>query len=303
VAFGGITSAASGGGIYLRAGASLATLVDSNTAIPNGSGEFEFFDDISFDGSSAAFIGFDAQGDMGIYRTGGLRSIADLNTAIPDGAGNFILFRSGDGVAIDGGTVAFHGHGASNQAGIYAEINGVLDKVVDIGDSIDGKTPTSFEFGPRSLSGHSLAVLVHFSNNTSGYYRIDITPPLLLTADFDDDLDVDGQDLALWRTAFKTSAVGDADGDGDSDGKDFLAWQQQLGNDASELATSAVVPEPATTTLFAIALAACGCTGGRPTRAVRWTRARPRLPGSTDRGQRAYRPNQTHCANRSNPGR
>ena len=52
----------------------------------------------------------------------------------------------------------------------------------------------------------------------------------LIPADFDDDGDVDGDDLAQWRGDFGVNALSDADNDGDSDGADFLAWQRQLGS-------------------------------------------------------------------------
>src|SRR5690606_628727 len=47
--------------------------------------------------------------------------------------------------------------------------------------------------------------------------------PIDLTADFDNDGDVDGDDLTMWEGGFGNSDAGDADGDGDSDGADFLA--------------------------------------------------------------------------------
>ncbi len=43
-------------------------------------------------------------------------------------------------------------------------------------------------------------------------------------ADFDNDGDVDGNDLAQWEDNFGA----DADSDGDTDGADFLAWQRQF---------------------------------------------------------------------------
>jgi GH35 family endo-1,4-beta-xylanase len=68
-----------------------------------------------------------------------------------------------------------------------------------------------------------------------------------LTADLDDDGDVDGDDLTAWKTAIETGSGGDTDGDGDADGADFLAWQRQLGMVESTplaIAAAAVVPEP-----------------------------------------------------------
>jgi hypothetical protein len=72
-----------------------------------------------------------------------------------------------------------------------------------------------------------------FLNVVSGY-----------SADFDEDGDVDGNDLTRWQSDFGVNDLSDADEDGDSDGADFLAWQRQLASTASVAATSAV-PEPA----------------------------------------------------------
>jgi T5SS/PEP-CTERM-associated repeat protein len=68
-----------------------------------------------------------------------------------------------------------------------------------------------------------------------------------ITADFDNDSDVDGADLVVWRGAYRTSSAGDADNDGDSDGADFLQWQRQLGHKSptGQVAATAAVPEPA----------------------------------------------------------
>ena len=76
-----------------------------------------------------------------------------------------------------------------------------------------------------------------------------------LTADFDNDTDVDLVDLAIWDTAFGTGPGGDTDGDGDSDGFDFLAWQQQFGSGAGPLVAAQSVPEPTTGLLGLFGLA------------------------------------------------
>jgi hypothetical protein len=76
------------------------------------------------------------------------------------------------------------------------------------------------------------------------------------TADFDNDGDVDGADLTVWRNNFgPTDADGDADGDGDSDGSDFLTWQQQVGSGLATPAASAI-PEPSAALLLGLAVAA-----------------------------------------------
>jgi hypothetical protein len=73
-------------------------------------------------------------------------------------------------------------------------------------------------------------------------------------ADFDRDGDVDGADLAVWRTAYGLNNYADANSDGLSNGADFLVWQRQFGLGASVMV--AAIPEPSTATLLCIAAAA-----------------------------------------------
>jgi hypothetical protein len=80
--------------------------------------------------------------------------------------------------------------------------------------------------------------------------------PVTAAADFDEDGDVDGADLAKWRLGFGTASgathgQGNADGDGDSDGADFLVWQQQRGSPPVVPAGQSV-PEPATLAMVVI---------------------------------------------------
>lgn len=71
-----------------------------------------------------------------------------------------------------------------------------------------------------------------------------------LEGDFDNDGDVDAEDLLAWQNNFGVAggagrSQGDADGDFDVDGADFLLWQQEYTN-GSEAATAqgTIVPEP-----------------------------------------------------------
>lgn len=78
--------------------------------------------------------------------------------------------------------------------------------------------------------------------------------PTITPGDFDEDGDVDDDDLSDWRNNFGTGGGADADGDGDSDGADFLAWQQNLGTGVPAIATTAAVPEPAAWLLAVVGL-------------------------------------------------
>ena len=70
-----------------------------------------------------------------------------------------------------------------------------------------------------------------------------LAPPA--AADFDEDGDVDSEDLDQWQGDFGVNGLSDADNDGDSDGADFLQWQRELGP-TSAVATTRAIPEPST---------------------------------------------------------
>jgi hypothetical protein len=100
--------------------------------------------------------------------------------------------------------------------------------------------------GVNDLIPTGFQIYINKSNTApwAGYIdNIRLMPTPVLDADFNDSGLVDTVDLGLWRTAFGTTAVGDADGDGDSDGFDFVVWQRQLGTAGAPVSA---VPEPAT---------------------------------------------------------
>jgi formylglycine-generating enzyme required for sulfatase activity len=84
-------------------------------------------------------------------------------------------------------------------------------------------------------------------------FRVTAVPTF--AADFDEDFDVDADDLAQWEGDFGGPGS-DADADGDSDGRDVLVWLKQFGSGAQPLAASQSVPEPSSVSLALVALLA-----------------------------------------------
>ena len=159
-------------GIYINNGGILETTVNnSNTPIPDGTDIFTDFGHSDIDGNNVVFRGFGSDQE-GIYVAGdsGLRKVADLNTAIPEGIGNFTaLHPVAYYPAVDNGNIAFLGLGSSSQRGIYIEFGGVLEKVIDLNDMLDGKELSSLEFSD-GLSGNSIAFYASFTDNTKGIF-------------------------------------------------------------------------------------------------------------------------------------
>jgi hypothetical protein len=94
--------------------------------------------------------------------------------------------------------------------------------------------------------------------NTSQLYTTGILSVSagFLEADFEEDGDVDGNDLVRWQDYYGDFPVGhvrgDADGDGDADGRDFLIWQRQYTGKLFLTAENVAVPEPGSWVLLSL---------------------------------------------------
>ena len=134
----------------------------------------------------------------------------------------------------------------------------------------DASTPNQ-AFVPYA-SGYSGLYAIGHAFYTDGDVTFDNFKTESLVAsvpgDFNDDGDVDVDDLAMWKGAIGPSAVGDADGDGDSDGNDFLIWQRGVTASNPVTVASSPVPEPTAVGLAVSAVLALAgfsrrrCSGG-----------------------------------------
>jgi hypothetical protein len=122
----------------------------------------------SIDNGAIAFL---VQGD-GIYLAtleGSITPVALVGTPIPGGTGNFTGFDP-DSPSHRDGIVAFRGFGPSGQEGIYVSIGGSLTKVINLSDSLDGKTLTHLFLGYEAVSGNQIAFAAQFANGSRGIY-------------------------------------------------------------------------------------------------------------------------------------
>lgn len=160
-------------GIYLYNKGKINIIVDQSTTIPNGGvGYFTDFRDLSFDATtnSLAFVADGILGQTGLYFYNGssIVSLALPNSLLPDGVGQFTHFQS---PCVVGKNTVFAATGSHNLQGIYfASSDGSLYKVVSNHDVINKKNIQNIEISHEGFSNNQVALLVHFTDGSSGIY-------------------------------------------------------------------------------------------------------------------------------------
>jgi hypothetical protein len=162
-------------GIYTNTGGSLRRIADRTTLVPDTNVSFSLFGrQPSIDDGSSVFWAAYPVGQGIFNETGGtLRVVADTGTAIPEGNGIFQTF--GPAPAIDGRWIAFLGT-ATGQQGIYVAFGGMLAKVVDLEDTLDGKDIVALVFGREGLSQGRLVFQAAFADGSEGIYLASAVP-------------------------------------------------------------------------------------------------------------------------------
>jgi hypothetical protein len=157
-------------GIYTDRSGTLSVVARRGTAVPppQDNQVFALVDAPAISDGRIAFRG--SSSNTGIYSDvpGKLVTVADGSTDIPDGKGKF---KNVVIPALSGKNAAFHARGDNGQEGIYLDVAGSLQKVVDLNTKIDGKAPIGFRFSRDGLDGTSLAFWVQFADGTIAIYR------------------------------------------------------------------------------------------------------------------------------------
>ena len=315
-------------GIYLADGGMLTTVADTNTSIPDGTGDFEGISSTpaSLDGGQVAFAGHDTANQFGIYvsSAGTLTKVADVNTLVPGGVGTFNSFQQpviNDGViafmgldaslqpgiylaeggtldiaagtgavdagftvpSLDAGSVAFEAFVNPGPHGVFTNLGGMVSKVIDVGDMLDGKqfdalSTSSFSIVSDSLSGDQVEFRAKFADGSEGIFLATVVSAL--RGDYNDDDVVDAADYTVWRdqflfAGFPVEPCSGADGNcnGFIDILDYEVWLENfgrtLGNSANVLGgglsdPATGIPEPSPLAFAAPAVVAF--TGRRLTR-------------------------------------
>lgn len=149
--------------------------------IPDGGGatfKLQFTQSISADNEKRAFIAGDASFSvLGVYGYSDSFNefrIADLTTPVPVSGGTFKNFNA---VSIEGttGDVVFLARNAGGDQGLYTNHGGVISKLIEVGDTLDGKIVTGLSFGHEGLDGTTAVFAVTFDDASEGIFTTDIT--------------------------------------------------------------------------------------------------------------------------------
>jgi hypothetical protein len=161
-------------GIYQIPSGSTAPVLVANqqTPVPNGSGSFQGYLGLDWDGGEVAFSGLTSLGPFLYAATSPstVRVIVDRSTPMPDGG-----FFSGvaNPVAYEGGTFVFEGYGGGG-IGLFTSQNGVITTVLKAGDQLNGRTVSDAFCYEGGKSGNHLLIRVLYSDLSNALYLVDL---------------------------------------------------------------------------------------------------------------------------------
>ncbi len=174
VVFAGEGSGAAG--VYEWSGGGLTKVVDSSTPAPQGGTLGSFFNQscVVKHGADYAFVTGSSNTHLYKIANGQLSLVASNQTPVPGGTGNFFNFHS---PTLRDGKVVFLGW-RSNQFsppleyGIYTDLGGTVEPIVDVRTDFGGRTPVSFSINPgHAWVDDAVYFQVAFDNNTDAIYR------------------------------------------------------------------------------------------------------------------------------------
>ncbi|WP_226894853.1 DUF3237 domain-containing protein [Luteolibacter marinus] len=159
-------------GIY-RWNGSIQAIVDDDTPAPGGGVLGTPLGGAVRNGSDVAFSGGGGVGQPRIYKmTGGqLSVVADTFTPVPGGTGDFASYTS---LQIKDGSVVFIGSrtGTPREYGIYTDIGGKVEAIVDVRTDFGGRVPKTFHMNPgRAWVEDSVFFQVNFEDYSDAVFK------------------------------------------------------------------------------------------------------------------------------------
>lgn len=165
---GGPLSGQGGSGVFVSRGGSIVRLTSLFSPTPDVPYNFGYFDNgiIASDGTTILFKAND-NGVVGLFAAsnGTIRQIV-LDGQTAPGGGQFDLSYL-FGASVSGSHVAFE-----NDATIYSDLGGSLQRIIGPGDALLGKTARGAVLYDQAVSGNNLVFAADFTDGTSGVYMV-----------------------------------------------------------------------------------------------------------------------------------
>lgn len=172
-----------GVGVYSTKGGVLHAVADRNTPVPGGTGlmrNFSFF--LSADEGNIAFAhsSTDFEESISANFDDVLQVLVDTGDLIPGAEGEPFdnhFFQFGQ-VALSGRNIVFFANNVElTHAGFYALYEGELLKIMEWGDTFQGKTVSNLGMTAESFDGHQFAFRAEFTDGSSGIYLAHLPEP------------------------------------------------------------------------------------------------------------------------------
>ena len=147
---------------------------DNNGNYPPGVTYAAYGDVVDISGSNAVFLNENPTTQRGVFTNiGGTQAaVATVNDVVPGTAVNFTSFLN---PSIDGEYVVFRGRTDSIADAIYSNIGGSLNKVIGVGDALDGQRTTHVNLKPAdAFSGGKIAFRARLTDGTYGIFIAEV---------------------------------------------------------------------------------------------------------------------------------
>jgi hypothetical protein len=165
-------------GVYTlgSSGQGLQLVADQATPVPEGSGDFNNFAGVDWDGGEVGFIGRNSANAAFLYAgtsPADLHVVVDSSTPVP-GESGATFDGLGNPIAYEGGVFVFEGFWSGSKTGLFTSEGGIVQAILKSGDILDGRTVSDAFCQPGNKDGNQLLIKVLFQDNTNGLYLVDL---------------------------------------------------------------------------------------------------------------------------------
>ena len=144
--------------------------------MPEGTGDFNNFAGVDWDGTEVGFVGRNAVNAPYLFAGASpadLRVVVDSSTPVP-GESGATFTGVGNPIAYEGGVFVFEGYWLGSKTGLFTSEAGVVQAILKSGSILDGRTVSDAFCRQGNKDGNQLLIKVLFQDNSNGLYLVDL---------------------------------------------------------------------------------------------------------------------------------